>query len=161
MSGAGAPISRPGVAVLRHRLFAALFAVVWTGVIVTAGCSIAQTPPPRPKPIRDVAHEDTGEVVTVKDTRLDLSTGNSSGVRASTPAVGVGPLAVRVPVTVGGEKKLEVPAEEITVRLNTGKLVTVVQELSSPPFAPGERVRVQHERVDDGRQTGRVRVVRE
>ena len=64
-------------------------------------------------------------------------------------------------VTLGGEKKVEVPAEEITVRLASGRTVGIVQELSSPPFAPGERVRVQYEKVDEPGTTPRMRVVRD
>lgn len=97
----------------------------------------------------------------MRDTRIDLSTGQGKSLTARAPAVGVGPIGVRLPVTVGGEKRVEVPAEEITVQLSSGKLISVVQELSSPPFAPGERVRVLHERASETSTTGRIQVVRE
>jgi hypothetical protein len=128
----------------------------------TSGCGIhlAQTPPPPMKPIRDVAREEKGEVLNVRDTKLDLSTGRGAPLRTSAP-VGVGPFGVPVPITIGGEKKKEVPAEEITVRLASGRMIAIVQELSSPPFAPGERVRVLFEQVDDPGTTPRMQVVRD
>lgn len=101
-------------------------------------------------------------MVTVTDTQIDLRTGTARSVRASTPTIPVaGLVGVRVPVTIGGEKRVEAPAEEIMVRLRDGKIVAIVQELSSPPFAPGERVRVVYERVDDPSVPQRLQVVRE
>ena len=97
----------------------------------------------------------------MRDTQLDLSTGRGRSIGTSSPAIPVGPVGIRVPVTIGGEKRVDVPAEEITVRLADGKLIAIVQELSSPPLAPGERVRVLHERTDDGRGQGRIQIVRE
>jgi outer membrane lipoprotein SlyB len=70
-------------------------------------------------------------------------------------------VGVRVPVTLGGEKKTEIPGEEISVRLRDGKMVMIVQELSSPPFAPGERVRVQYEKPDELNGVSRTKVVRD
>ena len=130
--------------------------------MMCGGCSVdlAQTRPPPQKPLREIAREDRGEVMTVRDTKIDLRTGRAAPLRTSTP--GVGPFGVgRMPVTIGGEKKVEAPAEEITVRLKTGKMIAIVQELSSPPFAPGELVRVQYERTDDPGETPRMRVVRD
>lgn len=133
-----------------------LVTAAWLG-----GCAIGQSVPPPTRPLRDIAREDRGEIVTVRDTRIDLRTGMGRTMGAHTPAVPVGPVGVRLPITVGGEKKVEVPAEEMTVRLASGKLVSVVQELSSPPFAPGERVRVLYERVDDPGTHARIQIVRE
>lgn len=130
-------------------------------VAATGGCHVAQTPPPPVKPLREIAREDRGEILTVRDTKIDLSTGRVAPLSTSTPPVGIGPFGVGVPVTIGGEKKVEVPAEEMTIRLASGKLISVVQELSSPPFAPGERVRVQVERVDDPATMPRMQVVRD
>ncbi|MDP3072058.1 MAG: hypothetical protein Q8N18_17330 [Opitutaceae bacterium] len=125
------------------------------------GINLAQSRPPPRKPVTDIARQERGEVVTVHDTTLDLSTGRGRSIGMHAPAVPIGPVAVRVPVSVGGEKRVDVPAEEITVRLSTGKLIAVVQELSSPPFAPGERVRVLYERTDEQGGTGRIQIVRE
>ena len=128
-----------------------------------AGCGgvqLAQSRPPPRKPVTDIAREERGEIITVRDTQLDLSTGRGRSVGASSPAIPVGPVGIRVPVTIGGEKRVDVPAEEITVRLASGKLIAIVQELSSPPLAPGERVRVLHERTDDGSGPGRIQIVR-
>jgi len=133
----------------------ALSAAAWVG-----GCSIAQTTPPKPRPFGEIAREEKGEVVSVRDTRIDLSTGMARSMTTHSPAVPVGPIGVRVPVTLGGEKKVDIPGEEITVKLPDGKLILVVQELSSPPYAPGERVRVLHERPDELNGGSRVKVER-
>ncbi len=129
-----------------------------------AGCGgvhLAQSrPPPRP-PVTDIAREERGEIVTVQDTQIDLSTGRGRSIGVQGPGVGVGPFGMRVPVTIGGEKRVDVPGEEITVRLPSGKLISIVQELSTPPLAPGERVRVLYERTEDRGGPGRVQVVRE
>jgi hypothetical protein len=129
-------------------------------VALLGGCSIAQTTPPKPRPFGDIAREETGEVIAVRDTRIDLSTGMARSMTTHSPRVPVGPVGVRVPVTLGGEKKVEIPGEEITVKLPDGKLVLIVQELSSPPYAPGERVRVLYERPSEMNGVSRTRVER-
>jgi len=143
------------------RLFSltAIFAVAMIPVL--GGCAVAQSRPTPPRPITEVAREERGQILTVRDTRIDLSTGNARSLRAHTPAVPVGPIGVRLPVQIGGEKRVEVPGEEITVQLASGKLISVVQQLSSPPFAPGERVRVLHERPSEVSGVGRTQIVRE
>jgi outer membrane lipoprotein SlyB len=143
---------------VKSRLFSFLALLL---MAVLGGCAVAQTRPKPPPPIRDVAREERGEILTVRDTRIDISTGMASGIVAHTPTVGVGPFGVRVPVLIGGEKKTEIPGEEITIQLVTGKLISVVQELSTPPLAPGERVRILHERVDDRSRPPRIQVVRD
>ena len=131
--------------------------------LAAGGCAInvMQTAPPPVRDITDIAREEPGKIVTVRDTRIDLASGRVAPLRTQTPRIGVGPLAVSVPVTIGGERKGQVPAEEMTIELAGGKLISVVQPLGSPPFAPGERVRVQYERVDDPRMAARVQVVRD
>ncbi len=128
-----------------------------------SGCSVklAQSAPPPRRPVTDIAREERGEIVTVRDTQIDLSTGRGRAIGAHLPAVPVGPIGVRLPVMIGGEKRVDVPAEEITIRLATGKLISIVQELSSPPLAPGERVRVLYERTEDRTEQARIQVVRE
>jgi hypothetical protein len=132
------------------------------GALLTS-CTIplAQTTPPPPRPLGEIAREERGEIITVNDTRIDLSTGQSRALNAHTPAIPAGPIGLRVPITLGGEKRVEVPAEEITVQLASGKLISVVQELNKPPFAPGERVRVLYERANDTTGVARTRIVRE
>lgn len=127
------------------------------------GCSVnvLQTAPPPMRAITEIAREEPGKIVTVRDTKIDLASGRVAPLRTQTPRIGVGPIGVSVPVTIGGERKGQVPAEEMTIELAGGKLISVVQPLSSPPFAPGERVRVQYEKVDDPRTGGRVQVVRD
>jgi hypothetical protein len=128
---------------------------------LVGGCSMAQVTPPKPRPIGEIAREEKGEIVTVRDTRIDLSTGMARSMTTHSPRIPVGPVGVRVPVTLGGEKKTEIPGEEISVRLRDGKMVMIVQELSSPPFAPGERVRVQYEKPDELNGVSRTKVVRD
>lgn len=137
----------------------ALLALV--GVALMGGCAVAQSIPPKPRPFGEIAREERGEIVTVRDTRIDLRTGMGRALQAHTPHVPVGPIAVALPVSIGGEKRVEVPGEEITVRLASGKMIMVVQELSSPPFAPTERVRVLYERRHDVTGESRTRIVRE
>jgi hypothetical protein len=124
------------------------------------GCAVAQSTPPKPRPFGEIAREEPAEVVTVRDTRIDLRTGMGRSLQARSPHVPVGPISVALPVQIGGEKMVEVPGEEITVRLSSGKMILIVQELSSPPFAPGEKVRVLYERRDDLTGEARMRVER-
>ena len=139
----------------------ASFAAALMIAALAGGCSIAQTTPPKPRPFGEIAREEKGEVVGVRDTRIDLSTGMARSLTTRGPAVPVGPIGVRVPVTLGGEKKVEVPGEEITVKLPSGKMILVVQELSSPPYAPGERVRILYERPSELNGVSRTKVERE
>ena len=125
------------------------------------GCAVAQTTPPRARPLGEIDREERGEVVNVRDTRIDLRTGaGGRAMSAHTPHIPMGPIAVAVPVRIGGEKAVEVPAEEITVKLTNGKMMQVVQELSTPPFAVGEQVRVLHERRNESTGQSRVKVER-
>ena len=114
-------------------------------VLSFAACTVGQSPPPPSRPFGNVASEETGEIVSVHDTMIDLRTGKGRALHTSGPVIPLGPVAVPVPITIGGESRRDVPGEEITVKLATGKLVLVVQEQSSPAFAVGEQVRVLHE----------------
>lgn len=141
---------------------ARIFGVVMLAAgALAGGCAVAQSVPKPPPPVRDVAREEAGVVVNVRDTRLDISTGMGRGMTAQTPAIPVGPVGLRLPVTIGGEKRTEVAAEEITVQLDSGKMIAIVQALSSPPFAPGERVKVLEERRSEVTGESRRQVVRE
>ncbi len=144
-----------------RRLVAAL--VVGAAGLGATGCAInvAQTAPPAIKPLREVAREERGEILTVRDTTIDLRTGRQAPLRTQTPGVGIGPFGVSLPVNIGGEKKVEARAEEMTIRLASGKLISVVQPLSSPPFAPGERVRVQYGPKDEPGSEPQMQVVRD
>ena len=130
-------------------------AALWLG-----GCAVAQSEPPPPRPFGEVESEERGVVAAVHDTMIDLRTGQSRSLQTSTPMVPLGPIGLAVPITIGGEKRREVPGEEITVRLPNGKLVLVVQELSHPAFAPGEPVKILHERPHYISGESRTRVVR-
>jgi hypothetical protein len=124
------------------------------------GCAMTQATPPKPRPFGEIAREEKGEVIAVRDTRIDLSTGMARSLSTPSPRIPVGPIGVRVPMTLGGEKKVEIPGEEITVKLPDGKLVLIVQELSSPPYAPGEQVRVLHEQPSELNGVSRTKVER-
>jgi hypothetical protein len=144
----------------------ARLALMFASLTAFSGCAIpaipvAQSTPPPPRPLGEIVREERGEVISVSDTRIDLSTGKVNSLSTRTPAIPAGPIGLRVPIKLGGEKRVEVPAEQITVQLANGKMISVVQELSSPPFAPGERVRVLHEKPSDVNGQGRTRIVRE
>ncbi len=130
-------------------------------LLALGGCAVelAQARPPDEKPFGEVEHEDRGEVVSVVDTKIDLRTGQGR-VLGTTQSVGVGPIGVGVPITLGGESKREVPGEDITVKLKSGKLVHIVQQLSSPPYGVGEAVKVQYEKPNRITGEARTRVVR-
>ena len=51
--------------------------------------------------------------------------------------------------------------EEARRSARGGQLIVVVQELSSPPFAPGEKVRILHGRQDETTGVSRIRIERE
>jgi outer membrane lipoprotein SlyB len=104
--------------------------------------------------------EESGEIVTVNDTMLDLRTGQASAGRMA-PYVPIGPVAVAIPVTIGGESRRDVPGEELTVRLLGGRLIVIVQERASPAFGKGERVRVLYEKENPISGQARIRVERE
>lgn len=126
-----------------------------------SGCTVAPTRPAPPPPLREIEREDRGEIVTVSDTKIDLRNPANQGLTTHTPRVPVGPVGIRVPIRIGGEARYEVPAEEITVRLTTGRMVFVVQQRSDPPLAPGERVRVLQETASAVTGQSRMRVERE
>lgn len=129
------------------------------GLLLASGCNLAQVEPKPTRPFGEIEKSERGVVASVNDTMIDLRTGQVRGLRTSQP-VPLGPVAVGLPITLGGEKKREVPGEEITVRLPSGKLVFVVQELSQPPFAVGEPVKVLHEKANVSGES-RTKVVRD
>ena len=142
-----------------EKFSAALLAAsaLWLG-----GCAVAQTEPPAQRPFGEVERFERGVVAAVHDTMIDLRTGQSRAIATRTPTIPVaGVVGVALPVTLGGEKRRDVPGEEITVRLVDGKLVLIVQELSHPAFATGERVRVLHERPNHITGESRTRIARE
>lgn len=142
----------------RERRIAAWLALA--AFTLTGGCKVAQVRPPDEAPFGEVQREEKGVVASVHDTMIDLRTGKSRGLTTRTPHVPVGLVGVSVPVTIGGEAKREVPGEEITVRLPSGKLVLVVQQRGDPPYAVGEAVKVQYEKPNYITEESRTRVVR-
>jgi hypothetical protein len=145
----------------RERWIAALLAAV--ALAELAGCKAPQvlsSAPPDVRPFGDVEREEKGVVASVHDTMIDLRTGMGRSMVTRSPHVPVGPVAVSLPVVIGGEGRRDVPGEEITVRMPDGKLVFVVQQLSQPPFAVGEAVKVQYEKPNYITEESRTRVVR-
>ena len=154
------PRSRAGVCVatsVRRAGIGVLAAVS----LVAGGCAVSQRAPPPPRAFGQVESEERGVIASVNDTMIDRRTGRGPDAQLRSPHIPVGPIAVALPVSIGGEKRQDVPGEEIAVRLASGKLVQVVQELSSPPFAPGERVKIQKERPSELTGESRSRVVRD
>ena len=137
-----------------------LVAGLTAGAWLLGGCSVAQIIPAAPPPFGEVASEELGVVAAVEDTMIDLRTGQGRALQTSAPMVPVGPVAVSLPITIGGEAKREIPGEDITVKLINGKMVHVVQAQGSPPFAVGEQVKVQHEKPNRITEESRTRVVR-
>jgi hypothetical protein len=128
-------------------------------LVVTAGHGCASAPPPRRVP-GEVESEERGVILSVHDTTIDATDPHNQGVIMPT-GVPLGPVAVSVPVRVGGQGHREAPGEEITVKLKSGATILIVQELSEPPLAPGETVRVLHERYNAIAQVARIRIERE
>ncbi len=145
---------------VRPTLLKGCAAVVALAVVLLGGCSVAQTLPAAPRPFGEVESEERGVVAGVHDTMLDLRTGQVRSLRTRSPTIPLGPLAVAVPISIGGEKRRDVPGEEITVRLRSGRLVLVVQELSHPAFALGEEVKILHEKPNLITGESRTRVAR-
>jgi hypothetical protein len=129
--------------------------------LAAGGCAVSQPPPPPPRAFGDIESEERGVIASVNDTKIDRRTGRGPDAQLRTPHIPVGPVAVAVPIAIGGEQRQEVPAEEITVRLAGNKLVQVIEERGSPPFAPGERVKIQTERANEITGVARTRVVRD
>lgn len=128
--------------------------------LLLGGCSVAQSVPPASRPFGEIEREESGIVATVHDTTIDLRTGQSRGLQTRSPHIPIGPVAIAVPITLGGEGRRDVPGEEITVRLPSGEYILVVQELSHPAFAPGEKVRILHEKPHYITGESRIRVAR-
>lgn len=136
-------------------------AILGAATLLIEGCALAQTEPPPERPFGEVEGVERGIVAAVGDTMIDLRTGLSGRViQTRTPTMPIGIVGVSVPVTLGGEKKREVPGEEITVRLPDGRLVLVVQALSQPPYAVGEQVKILHEKPHFISGEARTRVAR-
>ncbi|MBI5768554.1 MAG: hypothetical protein HZA93_12215 [Verrucomicrobia bacterium] len=130
-------------------------------LVLGAGCAVSQSAPPPPRTFGEVESQERGVIVTVRDIMVDRRTGRGPDATVRTPHIPVGPIAVAVPIALGGEKRQDVPGEEITVRLAGDKLIVVVQELSSPALAPGERVLLQREKPSLLTGDSRSRVVRD
>jgi outer membrane lipoprotein SlyB len=126
---------------------------------VWAGCSSAassKTPVYTQAEIGQAINQQAGEIVSVRDVIITPNSTVSRGAQGAGSRVGsaavVGaitgsPLAIASAVgslvgETGGSKLDNVRGEEITVQLKDGQVVTVVQERSDPPMAPGERVLV-------------------
>jgi outer membrane lipoprotein SlyB len=143
----------------RHGNVWAVVALVMVGC--SAGCAVSQSAPPPPRAFGEVDTQERGVVVTVRDIMVDRRTGRGPDATVQTPHIPLGPIAVAVPISLGGERRQDVPGEEITVRLAGEKLIVVVQETSSPALGPGERVLVQREKPSLLTGEARSRVVRD
>jgi outer membrane lipoprotein SlyB len=138
-----------------------LFGAMTGGLLLLAGgCATKQTlPANESSQIGTVIKSQRGEIVAVRDVVINApspatrSTGMGSRIgsavgRSAVPG-GVGILAGAVGAVVGeaagsmtGPKADDKAGEEITVVVEGGKTIMIVQERGSPPLAPGERVRL-------------------
>lgn len=123
-------------------------------------------------PVAIPSHEQHGRIVAVRDVTIkDGSTVYSS----SGPGGAAGAVVSTARVLTGGvygiigvvgdaleKAKPEYPAEELQIITDDGKSLIIVQELSTPPFAPEERVIIQRNPAATGsRPASAVRVIRE
>ena len=126
-------------------------------VAALAGCSSAtssRTPVYTQAEIGQAISQQSGEILSVRDVIIAPNSTVSRGAQGAGSRIGgaavVGaitgsPLAIASAVgsvvgEAGGSKLDNARGEEITVQLKDGQVVTVVQERSDPPMAPGERV---------------------
>ena len=133
--------------------FAALVAVVLAGCATPAGPVYYPGQASRPQPV---------EMGVVENVRPVALQGPSSGLGALTGAglggwagSGIGAGGGNAAAIVGGVilgsligNAVEVNAQrrsglELTVRLDNGRMIAVVQDDTGEPFRPGDRVRVQ------------------
>jgi len=135
---------------------------VWAGVAIAAGAGCSS---PSRLPVYDssqvgsVIKTEGGEVVSVRDVMIKApssaagSTGMGSRIGAAAgrsaiyggPSAAVGAAGAVIGEAVGavaGARADDRVGEEITVTVEGGQTVTIVQERSNPPLAPGEKVRI-------------------
>ena len=143
-------------------------------MLFAVGCSspAAKTPAYGQDEIGQALSRESGEIVSVRDVvitptpaaaRGTPGAGSQVGAAAVVGAITGSPVAIARAVgsvmgEAGGSKLDNKMGEEITVHLKSGRTVTVVQERSSPPLAPGEEI----EMVTTGGagSTQKVRVIR-
>ena len=110
--------------------------------------------------------EERGRVVSVRDVEIRDASPNASSTggtlgRAVGIAMGsVTAIAGAVGDVVDASKK-GLPGEELTILLDDGRTVMIVQERADPPFAPDERVIVRKGVVAASTSSGSTRVVRD
>ena len=137
-------------------------AVLAGGAIVAAtGCSSSSSRLPvyDSSQIGSVIKSEAGEVISVRDVLIKApsssagSTGMGSriGSAAGRSAIYGGPNAIvgaagavigEAVGSVAGAKMDDRVGEEITILSEGGQTITIVQERSNPPLAPGERIRI-------------------
>ena len=122
------------------------------------GCASSSAPEPvyTQAEAGQVIRRQTGEIVAVRDVVITPTPPARRGAAGAGARLGaataVGAIlgspqvianAVRAVVRQAGGSHLDNKAgEEIRVQLQGGEIVTVVQERSEPPFAPGEHVEI-------------------
>jgi outer membrane lipoprotein SlyB len=141
---------------LTHGIFAALA----SGALALGGCTnTSRLPVYESSQVGSVIKTQGGEIVSVRDVVIKApsssagSTGMGSriGAAAGRSAIYGGAAAAASAATsvvgeaigaVAGARADDKLGEEITVAIEGGQVVTIVQEQSKPPLAPGERVRI-------------------
>lgn len=139
-----------------HRVLAALA----IGALGLTGCtSTSRMPVYDSSQVGSIIKSQNGEIISVRDVMIKAqssaagSTGMGSriGAAAGRGAIygGASAAASAASAVVGeavgavaGARADDRVGEEITVSIEGGQAVTIVQERSNPPLAPGERVRV-------------------
>lgn len=129
--------------------------------MVATGCSSSSSRLPvyDSSQIGSVIKSEAGEVISVRDVLIKApsssagSTGMGSriGSAAGRSAIYGGPSAIvgaagavigEAVGSVAGAKMDDRVGEEITILSEGGQTITIVQERSNPPLAPGERIRI-------------------
>lgn len=145
---------------------------VWLGIALVGiatcaiGCSHSSSRPVYSGPTGTATTvpiaEQRGRIISVRDVEIrDAVPATSSGGKLAT-AVGVVMGSVtsiaRAVGDVVDSTKPSRPGEELTILVEDGRTVQIVQERSDPPFAPDERVVIQKGVASGG---GSSRVIRE
>jgi outer membrane lipoprotein SlyB len=143
--------------------------------LMVAGCSHATRSPVyggssvgTPVSASPVA-EQSGRIIAVKDVVIQGSaapssatpgrSGSALGTAAQILRGGVGAIGVIADAVKGSGS--ERAGEEITIATDDGRTIILVQERSTPPLAPDERVVIQKGVAPSGGSGGTTRVVRE
>ncbi len=130
-------------------------------MLMAAGCANSRSSLPvyDSSQVGSVIKSQGGEIVSVRDVLIKAPSTNAGstgmGARIGSaagrsaifggPAAAVGAAGAVVGEAIGGvagARADDKVGEELTIAVEGGQTITIVQERSDPPMAPGERVRI-------------------